>query len=131
MEQMIQTMLQSKVWAVVGATNNREKFGYKIFKTMREAGLEVYPVNPGVTEILDAVCYPSLEDLPVKPDAVNLVVPPKIGEQVVRQCAALGIRNVWLQPGADAANVVAAAEETGLTVVHHACIMVELRKKEA
>ena len=124
-------MLNLKTWAVVGATDNKEKFGYKIFKVMLDAGLEVYPINPGVSEILGQKCYPALKDLPKKPDAVDVVVPAKVGETIMRECAELGIQNVWLQPGADAKQVIQVAEELGLTVVHHACIMVELRKKEA
>ena len=127
----IEKMLQLKTWAVVGATDNKEKFGYKIFKVMLEAGLEVYPINTGVQEILGQKCYPTLKDLPVKPEAVDLVVPPRVGEQILRECVELGITNVWLQPGADTQPVVNLAKELGLTVVDHACIMVELRNKEA
>lgn len=126
----IDNMLQLKTWAVVGATDNKEKFGYKIFKVMLGAGLKVYPINTGVTEIIGQKCYPALKDLPVKPDAVDIVVPPRVGEQILRECAELGITNVWLQPGADTQPVINLAKELGLTVVDHACIMVELRKKE-
>lgn len=126
----IDDMLQLKTWAVVGATDNKEKFGYKIFKVMLEAGLEVYPINPGVNQILDKKCYPSLKDLPVKPDAVDIVVPPRVGTQILHECIELGITNVWLQPGANTQQVVNLAKELGLTVVD-ACIIVELRNKEA
>jgi len=127
----IDTMLQLKTWAVVGATDNKEKFGYKIFKVMLEAGLEVYPINIGIQEILGKKCYATLKELPVKPDGVDIVVPPRVGEQILRECAELGITNVWLQPGADTEPIVNLAKELGLTVVDHACIMVELRKREA
>lgn len=128
---IIDNMLQLKTWAVVGATDNKEKFGYKIFKVMLEAGLEVYPINTGVNEILGQKCYPSLKDLPVKPDAVDMVVPPRVGEQILHECIELGITNVWLQPGSDTQPVINLAKELGITVVDHACIMAELRKKEA
>jgi predicted CoA-binding protein len=58
-------MLKLKKWAVVGATNNQEKFGFKIFKALKQAGYDVMPVNPGIEEILGVKCYPSLEKLPV------------------------------------------------------------------
>jgi hypothetical protein len=122
-------MLQLKTWAVVGATDNKEKFGYKIFKAMHERGMQVYPVNPGITEVLGQKCYQTLKDLPIKPDAVNFVVPPRVGEQIIRDCVELGIQNVWLQPGADAEQVILLAQQQELTVVSHACIMLELRKK--
>lgn len=119
--------LQLKNWAVVGATDNREKYGYKIFKFMKENGYNVYAVNPGVTEILGEKCYPTLGDLPVKPDAVDVVVPPRVGEKVMRECAQLGISTVWLQPGADASSVVKAGEQLNLNVIYDSCIMVQAR----
>ena len=125
--ELIETCLQKKIWAVVGATNNTDKFGYKIYKALKEAGYQVYPVNPGITEILGDTCYPALKDLPAVPEVVNVVVPPKVGEQIIGHCAELGIQYVWLQPGANAASVVDAAQKLGLTVVDQNCVLVELR----
>lgn len=122
-------ILDEKVWAVVGATDNKDKFGYKIFKFMKDHGFTVYPVNPGVTEVLGQKCYARLQDLPEQPGVVDVVVPPKVGQQVVCDCAELGIKNVWLQPGADSDEVVAAAAQLGLNTVHHACVMTEIREK--
>jgi uncharacterized protein len=119
-------MLQAKTWAVVGATDNQSKFGYKIFKFMVDRGFDVYPVNPGIKEVYGKICYESLSALPVKVDAVDVVVAPRIGERIMKDCSELGIRNVWLQPGADAASVVQVAKELNLTVVTD-CIMVRGR----
>lgn len=126
----IHSMLNLKVWAVLGATDNKDKFGYKIFKILKDAGYKVYPVNPGVDSILGDKCYPTLSALPVKPDAVNFVVPPKVGEPIIAECVALGIKNVWLQPGANGDNVVNAAKKEELNVIHKSCILVELRKQD-
>lgn len=118
-----------KTWAVVGANNNTDKFGYKIYKFMDRTGqFKVYPVNPGLTEVMGHKCYPSVKDLPEKPDVVDVVVPPKIGEQVMRDCADAGIQYVWLQPGADAPAVAQLGADLGLTVVK-ACVMAECRKR--
>ncbi len=126
----IQDMLKLKTWAVVGATDNQEKFGYKIFKCMKAAGYEVYPVNPGVETVMGERCYPTLADLPVRPEAVDLVVNSRIGVKIVEMCAELGIQNIWMQPGANAENVVALAKDKGLKVIHDACIMVEIYNQE-
>ena len=48
----IKDALAEKVWAVIGATHKTDKFGYKIYKCLKEHGYEVYPVNPNVTSIL-------------------------------------------------------------------------------
>ncbi|SDF07495.1 CoA-binding protein [Sporolituus thermophilus] len=128
---LIDDFLKLKTWAVVGATNNREKFGFKIFHFLRESGYKVYAVNPGVTEIEGEKCYPTLGDLPDKPDVVDIVVPPRVGEKILHDCAKLNIKNVWLQPGADTEQVIRTAESLGLNVVHHACVMVEIRNRKA
>ena len=47
----IQQALDQKVWAVIGATHKTEKFGYKIYKCLKDHGYEVYPVNPNIAEI--------------------------------------------------------------------------------
>lgn len=119
--------LNMRIWAVIGASDNTEKFGYKIFKSMKDAGYTVYPVNPGVSEILGVKCYPSLADLPEKPQAVDVVVPAKVGEQIMKDCAQAGIKNVWLQPGANASNVVKIGKELGLEVIDTGCVMAEIR----
>lgn len=123
----VETMLALRNWAVVGATDNTEKFGYKIFKALKAAGYNVYPVNPGINEIIGEKCYPSLKDLPMVPEVVNVVVPPKVGEQIMNNCAEIGIKNVWLQPGANASSVVELAKNLGLSVVDQHCVLVELR----
>jgi predicted CoA-binding protein len=125
----IEKTLALKTWAVVGANNNKDKFGCKIFKFMDGAGqFKVYPVNPGLSEVMGQKCYPSVKDLPEKPDVVDFVVPPKVGEQVMRDCAAAGVKYVWLQPGADAPAVAKLGEDLGITVIK-ACVMAECRKR--
>ena len=126
----IHAMLQKKVWAVIGATDNESKFGHKIFKLLKKAGYRVFPVNPGLETVLGEKCYPSLSALPIKPDAVNFVVPPKVGEPIIAECAALGIKNVWLQPGDNGENVVAAAQKAELNLIYRSCILVEVRKRD-
>ena len=122
----VDSILQLKNWAVVGATDNTDKFGFKIYKALKEAGYNVYPVNPGIEEILGDKCFPTLKDIPVKVDVVNVVVPPRVGEQIMKNCAELGIKNVWLQPGANAVSVVELANKLGLNVVDQ-CVLVDLR----
>lgn len=126
--QQIKRMLDLKVWAVLGATDNEAKFGHKIYKLLKRAGYQVFPVNPGLDFISGEKCYPSLAALPLTPEVVNFVVPPKVGEPIVAECAALGIKNVWLQPGANADPVVRAAEQQGLNVIYRSCVLVEMRK---
>jgi predicted CoA-binding protein len=127
-EHLIQECVEQRVWAVVGATVNREKYGYHVFAVLRDSGYTVYPVNPKYRAIDGTPCYPSVADLPERPAVVDLVVPASAGESIVRQCAAAGIERLWFQPGAESPTVIALAEQLGLKVVHDACAMVRRRR---
>jgi len=121
----IQQALDQKVWAVIGATHKTEKFGYKIYKCLKDHGYEVYPVNPNVAEIDGDKCYPSLSALPVVPAVVDFVVPESAGLAALDECKELGIPTVWLQPGADKPSVVEKAHALNLHVIQD-CVLVQL-----
>ena len=129
MEELIQKFLDKRnVFAVVGASRNPEKYGHQVFKDLKNAGYKVYPVNPNADEILGDKCYPSLKDLPEKPDVVDLVVPPQITEKVVRECKELGIKMIWMQPGSESEDAIKFCKENGMDVVYGVCVMIERRK---
>jgi hypothetical protein len=86
-------LTKKNVFAVVGAGRDPRKYGYQMCKDLKNAGYKVYPVNPNAQEILGDKCYPSLEKLPVKPDVVDVVVPPKVTEHRVETCIDRSIRN--------------------------------------
>jgi hypothetical protein len=68
--------------------------------------------------------YRSLAELPLKPEVVDIVVPPAITEDIVRQCAALGITRVWMQPGAESEAAIQLCLDHGIAVVWDQCAMV-------
>lgn len=119
-------MLEKKIWAVIGATKNKEKFGYKIWKKLKDHGYEVYPVNPRYEEIDGEKCFPTLKDLPKTPEVVDLVVPPKASMKVVDSANELGIDYLWFQPGTADEEVIDRAEDLGLKIVFHDCVLVAL-----
>jgi len=127
---IVEFLDRKNVFAVVGASRNPEKYGHQVYKDLRNAGYRVYPVNPNTNEILGDRCYPSLQALPVKPDVVDLVVPPKITEQVVKTCKKLGIKKVWMQPGSEAETAISFCRENGIDIVHGVCVMVERRRRQ-
>lgn len=128
MKKQIKEMLRLKKWAVLGVSANPEKIGFRIFKLLKRYGYEVYAVNPKETMIDGEACFHSLSKLPVVPDVVDLVVPPAIALEALVECQALGIKNVWLQPGVNTPEVIAKAQDLGLNVVFDACAMVESSK---
>jgi len=118
---------KSNVFAVVGASRDPGKYGHKIYRDLRTAGYKVYPVNPNADEILGDKCYPSIESLPELPQVVDLVVPPKVTNQIVKVCKKLGIKKVWMQPGSESETALSFCKENSIEVVYGVCVMVERR----
>ncbi|SKC70512.1 CoA-binding protein [Maledivibacter halophilus] len=125
-EKIKKEMLDKKVWAVVGANPKESKFGYKIFKKLKEKGYEVYGVNPVYEEIEGEKLYKSIKDLPVKPDCVNMVVSPKRTNPIIEEIADSGIEYVWFQPGSFDGETIDLAEEKNLKFVYYDCVLVAL-----
>jgi uncharacterized protein len=123
----VQELLKLKNWAVVGATENTSKYGYKVFKKLKRKGFNVYPVNPNFDEVNGIKCYHSISDITDSIDVISLIVNPKIGIDVIDQANEKGIKNVWCQPGADSEELVEKAKAYGMNIIVNECVLVELR----
>lgn len=113
--------------AVVGATDDPSKYGSVIYRHLKAKGFEVYAVNPNRDTVDGDPAYPTLADLPVRPTVVNFVVPPDQTLRVLEQARDLGLTNVWIQPGAQSAEVHELIDENGFNALVNACIMVRTR----
>ena len=123
MQDFIREFMAQKRFAVIGATDNTNKYGYKIFKNLKSRGYEVYPVNPRLKEIEGAKCYSSLSDIPLRADVVDFVVPPRITEAILKECKQLGLNRIWLQPGSESEAAIAFCNQNEMKVVHDVCVM--------
>ena len=121
-----QKMLEKKIWAVVGANDDPEKFGNKIYKKLLSRGYTVYPVNPKYDSIEGNQCFKDLSSLPQKPDVIDMVVSPKRGRPVLEEAARLGIEYVWFQPGTYDDELLEFTRTKGLKYIL-ACVLVALR----
>jgi len=124
-QDLITEFLALPRYAIVGVSADRTKYGYKIWRSLLEKGYTVYPVNPRYDEIEGERCYPSLAEVADRVDVVDLVVPPKVTEQIVKQCADLGLTRVWMQPGAESEEAIRFCRENGISVLHDVCVMAE------
>lgn len=115
--------------AIVGATNDESKWGYKLLKKMKESGFNVIPVNPKYDEILDLKAYKSLKEIVEKVDVVMTVVPPQITEKVVVACIELNIKKIWMQPGSESDNAVKYCNENEIELIHNACFVADGMKE--
>lgn len=113
--------------AVVGATDNREKYGSVIYRDLKRKGYRVLAVNPGRDTVDGDPAYATVADLPVEPDIIDLVVPPSEGVKVVGQALDIGYDRIWVQPGAENPELLTILQEEGVEYLADACIMVRSR----
>jgi hypothetical protein len=113
--------------AVIGLSEVPSKPSHYVSEYMQSHGYKIYPVNPSITEALGEKSYPSLADLPIKPDIVNVFRLPKFIPAIVDQMLDLGLRNLWVQQGIIHHEAAARAEAGGIHVVMDRCIMIEHR----
>lgn len=119
-------MLVKKIWAVVGANQNPEKYGNMIYKKLKLRGYTVYAVNPMYEEVDGDKCYKDLSALPIIPEVINMVVAPERGKVILQEAAKLNIKYIWFQPGTTNDEILELAEKLGLISVQ-ACVLVATR----
>ena len=120
-------MPTSKVVAVIGASNNRQKFGNRALRAFREQGYSVIPINPHEAEVEGLKAYGSVLDVPGPIDMASFYVPPEVGETVIGEVARKQIPEVWLNPGAESDALIARARALAIKPIV-ACSIVAIGK---
>ena len=123
MNSIIQEFIDGKRIALAGASRSGKKFGNAAYKELKARKYEVYLVHPEAQEIEGEPCYPNLASVPANVDGVLVCLPPSQSPTVLRQAAELGIRNVWLQQGADSPELLNLGRELNLNLVSGKCIL--------
>jgi len=114
--------------AVIGLSHIPEKPSHFVSAYMQRQGYRIIPVNPSVESVLGERSYPTLSDLPMKPDVVNVFRLPKFIPGIVDEMLQLGLENIWVQQGILHEEAAERAEAGGIRVVMDRCIMVEHRR---
>jgi len=112
-----------KTIAIIGASNDRAKFGNKAVRAFAQQGYEIFPVNPKETEIEGLPAFKSIRDVPVRPQMISVYLPPPVLLKVLPDIAARGCDELWLNPGTESDEVIAEAERLRLNVIQ-ACSIV-------
>ena len=111
--------------AVVGLSGNELRASNFVGYYLKRHGYQVIPVNPRETEILGEVTYPSLTEVPVPVDVVNVFRAPDAVPDIAREAVAVGAGALWCQFGVISEEAARIAEEGGVTVVMDRCLKVE------
>jgi predicted CoA-binding protein len=126
----IDSFLNGKIYAVAGASTNRQKYGNKVFRALVDSGREVYPLNPTADQVENRIAYVTIADLPSVPESLSVVTPPSITRQVVANAIDAGVKNLWMQPGAEDEQASQSARDAGLNVIDDgSCVLVLLARE--
>jgi predicted CoA-binding protein len=109
--------------AVIGASNDRTKYGNRAVRAYLAQGWTVYPVHPKETMIEGLAAYKTIADVPVPVDRASLYVPPAVGIQLLDAISAQRAKELWVNPGSGSPELLARAEALGLATVE-ACSIV-------
>jgi acyl-CoA synthetase (NDP forming) len=90
-----------KTVAVIGASNDRTKYGNKAVRAYLRNGFKVYPVNPKEGTVEGLKAYGSILDIQGEVDRATLYVPPEVGLRVIEEIAQKGVKELYINPGAE------------------------------
>jgi predicted CoA-binding protein len=120
-----QVLHRTATIAIVGLSANELRASHFVGYYLKRHGYRVIPVNPREREILGETSYPSLRDVPVHVDIVNVFRAPDALPEIARDAVAIGADSLWCQFGVINAEGARIAEEGGVTVVMDRCLKVE------
>ena len=107
----------AKTVAVVGASNDRHKFGNKAVRAFQAEGYTVIPVTPNATQVEGLTAYASVLDIPGAIDMATVYVQPEVGMQLLPEFEKKGIAEIWINPGADSDELLAEARRRKLNII--------------
>lgn len=110
-------------YALAGVSRDPKKFGQVVFKSLREKGMDVVPVNPGTDTIEGVKCYKSVSDLPSDIRGIILMIPKEKTLAVAREAIGHGIKDIWIQQGSESKVIVSELEREEINLIHGECIM--------
>ncbi len=103
--------------AVIGASNDRTKYGNKAVRAYLRNGFKVYPVNPKEETVEGLKAYKSILDIQTEIERATLYVPPKVGLKIIEEIAQKGVKELYVNPGAESDELVNKARKLGLNPI--------------
>lgn len=125
LKEAVDDFLAQKRIAVVGVSRSSDQAANLVYRGLRDAGHEVFAVNPNADQVEGDPCYPVLKSIPDGVDAVVIATTPEVAEAVVRDCAEQGISRVWMHRSFGKGSVSGAAadfcRQKDITVIAGGC----------
>ena len=126
-QEQIEQFLAAPAFGVAGASVNRSKYGNKVLCCYQQNGKKVVPIHGSEPEIEGVATVASISELPSDVESLSVITPPAITLQLIPQAVARGIKNIWMQPGAEHPDAVAFCQSHGVNVIADgSCLLVVL-----
>lgn len=123
--EVVSDFLAQKRIAVVGVSRSGDQAANSVYKKLRDAGYQVFPVNPKAKEIEGDPCYADLKSIPGGVDGVVIATRPQVTDQIVRECAEANISRVWMHrsfgEGSVSSEAVNFCRENNITIIPGGC----------
>jgi len=118
---------RTRTIAVVGASSNPSRASNFVMTYLKSSvcDFELYPINPRETEIYGMTCYPSLADLPITPDLVDVFRKADDCPTIAAEAVEVGASTLWLQLGIWSDEAAEIGHGGGLDVVMDRCTKIE------
>jgi len=110
-------------YAVAGVSRDPKKFGQVVFRELRQKGMDVVPVNPNAETIDGVKCFSSVSNLPSDVRGLILMTPKGETLTVAREAIAHGIKDLWIQQGAETRSTIGELEKEEINLISKECIM--------
>ena len=121
-----QILRDTRTVAIVGVSANPMRPSYGVWQYLKSAtDYELYLVNPTISEVDGTPVYPSLDELPVVPDLVDVFRRYEYLPGVLDDSIRVGAKTLWLQQGLWHEQVARDSEAAGLQVVMDRCLKVD------
>ncbi len=122
----IDSFLASRKVAIAGVSRDPKKFGYQVFKQLKDKGFEVYPINPGADFIDGTPCFRSVSSLPLNVHNLLIITTKKHSRDVVSDAIAKGIDSIWIQQMSDTPEAIELARSRPLNLITRECILMHV-----
>lgn len=125
----IATFLNAGKFAVAGVSRNPKKFGHVVFKTLLKKGMDVLPVNPNDLAFDGITSYKTVSELPDDVKGIIIVTQPEQTLSVAREAIKKGIKNIWIQSGAESRKILTELEKEDINLISRECILMYCEPK--
>ena len=122
----VQGFLANKKLIVAGASATEKKFGNMIFKKLIEKGFDVIPVNPNTKEISGYISFETVSEVPEEYTKLYIVTPKSQTDAIIKEAAAKGIKDIWVQQSSDTPETRGIAKELGINLIDKKCMFMFL-----